>query len=313
LEDVPLLPGHRLLVSKYRAMDLLSSRALAAALEVARTHGVRVREPAVLRDRANLMVHLRPSPVVARIATTTALVRPSAAEFLARDLSVASFLASQGAPVVPPSREILPGPHACGGFTMTFWEFTPHHPDPARAATSAEAGSLLQQLHALLKNYPGELPYLNPVLGEIPRFLAYLERRGELEPADLARLRSSKQELAQALHGDAHQSNLLRDCFGRTLKTPVPARSPGTSRVLPATPARPRRWPATRRLRAAKNSSLTAPPENCRVFYGLPCWPPVFPKIEPGRGKRSKAGRSRAQRFDPSLRPPRWYASVIVS
>jgi hypothetical protein len=203
-------------------MDRLSSRALAAALEVARTHGVRVSEPAVLRDRANLMVHLQPSPVVARIATTTALVRPSAPEFLARDLSVAGFLASRGAPVVPPSREILPGPHSCAGFTMTFWEYTA--PAPHQQTTDAEAGSLLKQLHAVLKDYPGPLPYLNPVLGEIPQFLAYLERSGELEPAHLARLRGSAQQLAlrlrdpagpvQALHGDAHPSNLLKTTRG---------------------------------------------------------------------------------------------------
>jgi hypothetical protein len=87
-------------------MDLLSSRALAAALAVARAHGLRCTEPTILRDRANLMVHLQPSPVVARIATKTALVRPATAEFLARDLAVATFLASRCAPVVPPSREI---------------------------------------------------------------------------------------------------------------------------------------------------------------------------------------------------------------
>jgi hypothetical protein len=199
-------------------MDLLSSRALAAALEVAGTHGLRCTEPAVLRDRANLMVHLQPAPVVARIATTTALVRPAAAEFLARDLAVATFLVSRGAPVVPPSREILAGPHSCDGFAMTFWEFIPH--DPNYQTTSAEVGPLLKQLHAVLKNYPGELPYLNPVLGEMPHFLAYLERAGELDPSDLALLRRSSQRTAlalrdptspvQALHGDAHKANLLK-------------------------------------------------------------------------------------------------------
>jgi hypothetical protein len=88
-------------------MDPLSSRALAAALEVARTHGLPSTEPTVLRDRANLMVHLRATPVVARIATTTSLVRPAAWEFLARDLAIATFLVSRGAPVVPSRREIL--------------------------------------------------------------------------------------------------------------------------------------------------------------------------------------------------------------
>jgi hypothetical protein len=36
--------------------------------------------------------------------------------------------------------------------------------------------------------YP-ELPYLNPVLGDMPHFLAYLEGAGKLDASDLALLR----------------------------------------------------------------------------------------------------------------------------
>jgi len=54
-------------------------RAVAAAVAVARAHGLAVGEPAVLSDGVNLVVHLRPAPVVARVATLTPLLRPDPA------------------------------------------------------------------------------------------------------------------------------------------------------------------------------------------------------------------------------------------
>ncbi|MGH2584336.1 MAG: aminoglycoside phosphotransferase family protein, partial [Dehalococcoidia bacterium] len=46
-----------------------SQPAVAAAVAVARAHGLPVEEPAVLADLFSVMVHLRPAPVVARVAT----------------------------------------------------------------------------------------------------------------------------------------------------------------------------------------------------------------------------------------------------
>src|SRR5215213_4205910 len=50
-----------------RLREERSRRAVADAL--AREYGLRVEEPAVLGDLFSLMVHLRPAPVVARVAT----------------------------------------------------------------------------------------------------------------------------------------------------------------------------------------------------------------------------------------------------
>src|SRR5918998_2864754 len=52
-----------------------TERALRAAVAVAAAGGVACREPVVLRDGSNLLVHLRPAQVVARVATATATVR----------------------------------------------------------------------------------------------------------------------------------------------------------------------------------------------------------------------------------------------
>ena len=62
------------------SMDDLSRRAVAAALAVSRNLGLRCSDaPEVIADGSNVLVHLVPAPVVARVATTTALVRKPAA------------------------------------------------------------------------------------------------------------------------------------------------------------------------------------------------------------------------------------------
>jgi len=199
-------------------MDDLSSRALLAAVLVARDLGLRCdSEPKLLADGANVLAHLNPSPVVARIATTTALVRKPAARWLQRDLNMARFLAAQGCPVLAPSGELPAGPHLRDGFAISFWQFVEH--DRNYVPSAAETASLLRELHAVLRGYPGELEYLNPFF-EIPGWLDDAETMGALTSEDSAMLRRAHQEIAaqihelnlseQSLHGDAHRKNLLK-------------------------------------------------------------------------------------------------------
>jgi aminoglycoside phosphotransferase (APT) family kinase protein len=200
----------------------LPARALAAAVAVARAHGVRSSDPAILSARSNLIVHLRPAPVVARVAAATAVLRPDVREWLGREVAVAGFLAGQGVGVVPPSDEVPPGPHEHGGLVLSFWRLVA--PDPDRQPSVAEAGRALQELHRALRDFPGELPYLASPLGEVPRLLDRIERHGELPFADLARLREAHERLAAtlrsparpaaALHGDAHLRNLIATADG---------------------------------------------------------------------------------------------------
>ncbi|WP_188190547.1 hypothetical protein [Nonomuraea sp. SYSU D8015] len=58
---------------------------MAAVVSVAEEHGVRVREPVVLKDSFNLRIHLRPAPVVARVPPVTALGRPRPEKVLRRE------------------------------------------------------------------------------------------------------------------------------------------------------------------------------------------------------------------------------------
>jgi len=76
-------------------MDDLSRRAVAAALAVSRNLGLHCSDaPEVIADGSNVLVYLVPSPVVARVATTTALVRKPAEQWLALDLDLAGYLAA---------------------------------------------------------------------------------------------------------------------------------------------------------------------------------------------------------------------------
>ena len=202
-------------------MDDLSRRAVAAAIAVADELGLRCNDPEVLADGSNVLVHLRPAPVVARVATTTGLVRKPAEQWLALDLDIAAFLANQNFPVVPPSTELPPGPHRHDGLALTLWEFVEH--EAGYQATVAEVGPLLRELHGALRAYPGKLRNLSP-FSEIPRWLDEVEQWDALSDDDLAMLRRGYFKIAaeidelglprQPLHGDAHKKNVLKTNHG---------------------------------------------------------------------------------------------------
>jgi hypothetical protein len=139
-----------------------------AAVAVARAHGLRVEEPVVIRDRLNMLVHLRPTPVVARVAGSIAAVRQGD-EWLQRELAVAASLAAAGAPVVAPSPELPPGPHHHDGRILSFWTYVPE----SGAASPRAAGEALRDVHEALKDFHGALP----VLGHLTEAEALLARR----------------------------------------------------------------------------------------------------------------------------------------
>ena len=185
---------------------------------MARSHGLIVSQPVVVRDLSNVLVHLRPAPVVARVATTTAVVREGGAvAWLERDVQVASYLAAAGLPVVPPAGELPPGPHLHDGLAISFWRFVDH--DPSRPVEAAQVGALLREVHEALATFPGELRPLRAVLEEIGLVLDHLGAEASLGAHDLGLLRAALARVrplvtdpwlgAQALHGDAHAGNLL--------------------------------------------------------------------------------------------------------
>ena len=190
---------------------------LAAAVRVARGQGLPGDDPQVLSSRGNVVVHLRPAPVVARVATLTAWTRRDPFRWLAREVAVAGFAADHGGPVVAPSALADPGPHWSDGLAVSLWTWVP--PSPARPG-AAEVGEALARLHLTAAGFPGELPVLSPLRALISDGLAVLEREQAVDPAVLAALRDRHAAIlaeldgvtgtALVLHGDAHAGNLLR-------------------------------------------------------------------------------------------------------
>jgi Ser/Thr protein kinase RdoA (MazF antagonist) len=190
--------------------------AIRAAVCAAARFGITSAEPMVLADGANVVVHLRPAPVVAKVAASTRAVRPDIQDWLQRELDVSAFLAGQGAPVVPPSPEVPATAQDEDGHVMSFWRYLPPA-DPSRPVRADEEtiGSMLRDLHAVLRRYPEALPELAP-LQDIPAFLA--RPRTQINEKGKAALAAAYQRLTaqlsppqnlQALHGDAGAGNLM--------------------------------------------------------------------------------------------------------
>ena len=185
-----------------------------AAMSVAARMGVACAEPVVLADGANVIVHLSPSPVVAKVAASTPAIRPDVATWLQRELDIALFLSRAGAPVLAPSCEVPATVHRGDGHVLSFWTYL----KPAGTGRPDEAtiGSMLHDLHATLRTYPGSYPILTP-LDDISAFLARPQIL--LTTTDVAVLTEAFQRLTddlapasipgQVLHGDAGIGNLM--------------------------------------------------------------------------------------------------------
>jgi Ser/Thr protein kinase RdoA (MazF antagonist) len=171
--------------------------AVAAAVSVARAHGVRCDEPVVLRDAWHVLVHLSPAPVVARVSSGAPTMDP---EDVVRELDVARHAADAGAPVVSPSDLLDPGPHTHDGHTLAFWTYVGERREPDPAA----AGEGLRAIHAALADYSGALP----VQHEMESLLDELPPSADAEL--LRELTSRSLPAGQAIHGDAH----LHNCIG---------------------------------------------------------------------------------------------------
>jgi hypothetical protein len=198
------------------AVPSAMSTAVAIAVAVAAEHGIAAAEPVVLHDRGNLLVHLAPAPLVARIAWVTALARPDVGDYLARDVEIAEYLDKVGIPVVGPSRELPAGPHERDGHLITFWRYARLVDDQTHQP--AEFGTLLADLHTALREFPGDLPTEPPLM--VAEIVTHLHQPQAVLDGLVADEQRVSAELAaeggpvQALHGDAHPGNLLRTVDG---------------------------------------------------------------------------------------------------
>jgi hypothetical protein len=207
-----------------------TDRAVAAAAASGRDLGLTVVQPRMLYDVFSVIVHLVPAPVVVRVPTVlprTVTADPDAQVAQQRlELDVAGWLADRGHPVVPPSPLVPREPIWRDGFSMTFWQFVEQVPD---ADPNADRRSeITAHLHAALREYPGELPFLVPLDASIPDGLAQLEHQPDLLAATdldrawrewtvlepLARSQAALEAAfpgagVQPIHGDAPFYNII--------------------------------------------------------------------------------------------------------
>jgi Ser/Thr protein kinase RdoA (MazF antagonist) len=203
-------------ISPARSLEEPARTGFTAAVRLAREQGLAVERPRVLWDEQNLIVHLAPSPVVARVATRIAWSRPDPVAWLAREVTVARHAAAHAGPVVAPTDLVDPGPHITDGYALSLWTYVTHS---GATPTEREVGTALARLHMSLTDFPTVLPDRLPVHAQIENGLSALERDRLLDAATLTALRDRHAAFALELdgvpgtpgvvHGDAHPANLL--------------------------------------------------------------------------------------------------------
>ncbi|WP_282797437.1 phosphotransferase [Streptomyces sp. CC224B] len=211
-----------------------TAAAVDAAVGAGRDLGLTVTDAEVLHDLFSVVVHLAPSPVVARVPTVLPHTADPAslAHRQQAELDVTRWLAAQGTPVIPPSPLVPPEPVRRDGFSMTFWQYVPE--DRSKEPDYAAHAESVADLHAALRAYPGPLSFLSAAE---PRFvtegLALLDRSPDLVgPADLDRARREWRVLEplvrsraafeeafpevglQPVHGDSPPANVFSGVDG---------------------------------------------------------------------------------------------------
>lgn len=214
--------------------ELTARRTVATecAFNAATDLGLKVEETRVLHDVFSLVVHLHPSPVVARIplvlppGTTPEALRLRQQ----RELDVADWLARENVPVTRPSGLVPLEPVREDDFSMTFWELV----DVADEHSPYAGGdyALCAALHAALGAYPGLLPFLAPFNEGLPPMMQALEGSPLLGDEDLDRAHAEWQALrpvlaseaafrehfpeadVQPIQGDAPSHNVIRSRSG---------------------------------------------------------------------------------------------------
>lgn len=211
-----------------------TSAAVDAAVATGRDLGLAVTDAKVLHDLFSVVVHLAPSPVVARIPTV--LPRRDGLESLAArqqaELDVTQWLADQGVPVIPPSPLVPREPVQQDGFSMTLWQYVAedHHKEPDYEANC----ETVADLHAAMRAYPGGLSFLSAAEPQfVTDSLAALKEHPDLVAAtDLDRARREWQVLeplvrsrtafekafpgidVQPVHGDSPPANIFAGADG---------------------------------------------------------------------------------------------------
>lgn len=168
------------------------------AASLARRLGLAFDDGVVLGRGMNVLVHLRPAPVVGRVTRLAHLVRPP--EALGGGVAFANAL---GERAVGPSTLVDPGPHVEGGRYITFWIYR-----TGRPASASEAGAALCAFHESAASYRGPLRSFDPRPDALRVADLVDGKTGEILRDAVSRLTPPTLP-QQPIHGDAHFENCL--------------------------------------------------------------------------------------------------------
>lgn len=196
------------------AMDRLCAQLQSAAANF----GLAEVTPKILSRGGNIIIHLAPHPIVARVAAFTPDQDPHIGKKLEQELRVASHLNEEGVPVLLPVYLSQEGPVELEGHWMTFWEYVPQTALPF--PSPSEAVNIVNTLTLAMGQYTGELP----ILGVWDRIQQSVTRLSDHPDVRIQRLIHKFYEIDQVMrseslqlfpsHGDAHARNLMPSSRG---------------------------------------------------------------------------------------------------
>jgi hypothetical protein len=198
-------------------LAVVEEEALSAACAVAVDHGLPCGDAVVVYSGSNVLIHLLPSPVVARVMSGTVALHDDPELWLSREVAVSSFLAPSGLAVAPSSL-VDAGPHLSGELWLTFASWVELE-GRTEADDAEQLGGALRRLHGALADFSGDLGTMLGLQADIERLRRRLRPTPTLSTEQIDEMGERLVALTdsvfdtplptQALHGDASLTNLL--------------------------------------------------------------------------------------------------------
>jgi hypothetical protein len=186
-------------------------------------HGIPSHRLEAWKDGSNLLVRPANVPLILRVATFTGRVRGDPLPYLAREVALVGWLHEHGAPVMGLADVMPPGPFLADGWGVAAFAFVEHR--PGVIPSPAAALDALEELRAVLRVYPGELPEYGPAAADLDLAFGFARRAGVLDEATVEGLRLRRDNLLARLraldpslepqHGDAFPRNTVTAVGGR--------------------------------------------------------------------------------------------------
>jgi hypothetical protein len=200
-------------MSAMRASEV--ARAVDAAVSVAATLDLSVEEATVLHNSNKVALRLLPADVFARVA-------PVGEEVAHFEVELAQRLAETESPVAVLEPRVEPRVYERNGFAVTLWVY--YEPVTPRAVSPADYATVLERLHAGMRNVDLPTPHFTDRVAEAQQLLTNRDRTPALTDEGRHLLESTLRDSTQAigeravteqlLHGEPHPGNVLSTKHG---------------------------------------------------------------------------------------------------